>query len=176
MDSAKTTMDCQNISAKFERIRDAEQTQWLPYYYAALALTTPAWTDQARDKDQNAEKINAIIAKAEAIQKNAELYSLKYISATQHLLVDPQQRFMTYGMQLHNFMTEGLSLEPNNPRLLFLKGSSEFNTPEQFGGGKKVAKETLQKAISAYDAEIPQPLYPHWGRERAQELLEACDI
>ena len=47
-DSAKTTLDYQNLSSAFERIGDAEKTQWLPYYYAGLALTTAGWVDPNR--------------------------------------------------------------------------------------------------------------------------------
>jgi len=48
MDSAKTTADHQAVSAGFERIGDAEKTQWLPYYYAGLALTTAGWMDSKK--------------------------------------------------------------------------------------------------------------------------------
>ena len=51
MGTAKTTADNQSVSASFERIADAEKTQWLPYYYAALCLTFPGWTDANLDKD-----------------------------------------------------------------------------------------------------------------------------
>ena len=173
LDSAKSTLDFQKAAATFERIGDAEKTQWLPYYYAALALIRPAWTDNSIDKDLNAEKAIKIIQKAEAIQKNAELMALRFMAATQQLLVNPEQRFMTYGMQMHGYMTEGLSLQPDNPRLLFLKGSSELNTPEEFGGGKKVAKATLEQAMAAFEKEKPLPLHPSWGRDLTADRLKA---
>ena len=59
-DSVKTTADYQGLSAAFERIGDAEKTQWLPYYYAGLALTTAGWQDAKLDKEANAEKIKAL--------------------------------------------------------------------------------------------------------------------
>jgi len=34
--TAKTPEDMAAVAAKFERIGDAEKTQWLPYYYAAM--------------------------------------------------------------------------------------------------------------------------------------------
>ncbi len=39
-DSGKTSPDYTAIANTFTRIGDAEKTQWLPYYYAALALST----------------------------------------------------------------------------------------------------------------------------------------
>src|SRR3989442_12908704 len=82
MDSAKTTPDFQNVSAAFERIGDAEKTQWLPYYYAGLALTRIGWMDQSIDKDANSEKIKALCDKAEAIESNAEICSIRNMAAT----------------------------------------------------------------------------------------------
>src|ERR1700733_16210290 len=66
-DSAKKTSDFLGLSNTFERIGDAEKTQWLPYYYAGLALTTVGWMDQKLDKDANADKIKALCDKAEAL-------------------------------------------------------------------------------------------------------------
>lgn len=53
-DSVKTTAEYQALAGTFERIGDAEKTQWLPYYYAGLALTTAGWMDQNMDKDSPA--------------------------------------------------------------------------------------------------------------------------
>ena len=173
-DSVKTTQGYQALSANFERIGDAEKTQWLPYYYAGLALTTAAWTDQAMDKDANAEKIKALCTKAEAIEKNSEIYTLRNMAATQQMIVDPQSRWMTYGQEAAGALKKGMELDPNNPRLYYLQAMSIFGTPEQFGGGKEKAKPVFEKAIALFKSENPKPLYPHWGQEQAEEKLVEC--
>src|SRR3981081_2423124 len=76
LDSAKSIDELQSLAGTFERIGDAEKTKWLPYYYAALAQTWVGWNPATKDKDANSEKINAYLAKAEAIEKNAELYAV----------------------------------------------------------------------------------------------------
>ena len=40
-DSIKSSEEYQALAATFERIGDAEKTEWLPYYYSSLALLTP---------------------------------------------------------------------------------------------------------------------------------------
>src|SRR5882762_3821612 len=90
LDAAKTVSDLQDVAASFERVGDAEKTQWLPYYYAALAQTWIGWRPDVKDKDANAEKIKTYLAKAEAIEKNAELYAVENMVATQQMMVDPQ--------------------------------------------------------------------------------------
>ena len=170
-DSSKTTADYQALSAAFERIGDTEKTQWLPYYYAALALSTVGWTDNTVDKDANAEKMKALCAKAEAIENNAEICAVRNMAATQQMLVDPQTRWSTNGAEASAAMQKGLQLDPNNPRLHFLQASGVFNTPEQYGGGKDKAKPMLEKALELFNAEKPKPLYPRWGKKQVEDML-----
>lgn len=175
LDSAKTTQDLTAVSNAFERIGDAEKTQWLPYYYAALAQTSIGWMSPNTEKDQVAEKANALIAKAEAIEKNAELYTLKNMSATIQMMVDPMSRWQTYGAQAGSALQEAMKLEPSNPRPYYLQGMSVFSTPEQYGGGKAKAKAIFEKAVELYKAEKPKPLYPHWGQKQAEDMLAKCN-
>ena len=175
LDSAKTVMDYQSAAASFERIGDAEKTQWLPFYYAGLAYSTIGWMDQSLDKDENATKIKALCDKAEAIEQNSEIYALLNMAATQQMVVDPQNRWMTYGQEAATALEKGMALDPKNPRLYYLQGMSVFNTPEQYGGGKEKAKPILQKAVDLYNAEQPKPLYPKWGKEQAEKALAQCE-
>jgi hypothetical protein len=174
-DNAKTTADYQALSANFERIGDAEKTQWLPYYYAGLALSTAGWSDAKLDKDANAEKMKALCTKAEAIEKNAEIYTIRNMAATQQMIVDPQARWMSYGQEASGALQKGMELDPNNPRLYYLQAMSIFGTPEQFGGGKEKAKPVFEKAIALFKAATPKPLYPDWGQKQAEEKLAECN-
>jgi hypothetical protein len=173
-DSAKTTADLQTVANTFERIGDAEKTQWLPYYYAGLALATSGWNDQKLDKDANSTRINTLCDKAAALDNNSEIYALRNMSATQQMVVDPQTRWQTYGMQAAKDLDEGLKLNPDNPRLYYLRGESLFNTPEAFGGGKAKAKPLFEKAVALFNTEKPKSLWPHWGLERTEEQLAKC--
>lgn len=178
MDSAKSTADFQAAAAAFERIGDAEKTQWLPYYYAGLCLTIPAWGDPNLDKDDNSNKIKSLCDKAESLTtENAdksEIAGVRNMAATQQMMVDPQNRWMTYGQEAGAALQKGMQLNPNNPRLYYLQAQSLFNTPEQFGGGKDKAKPVFEKALELYKAEQAKPLYPHWGKEQTEEMIAAC--
>jgi len=177
-DSAKTTADFQGVAAAFERIGDAEKTQWLPYYYAGLALTMPGWTDTKLDKDANAERIKTLCDKADGLAKDnadkAEILAVKNMAATQQMLVDPQSRWSSYGQEGAGYLSKAKQLNPNNPRLYYLEGAGIFGTPEQFGGGKTKAKPVLQKAVELYKADQPKPLYPRWGQKQAEDMLAQC--
>ncbi len=173
-DSTKTIDQYQSLAATFDRIGDAEKTQWLPFYYAALAQTLAGWNPDLKDKDANSRKINAYLAKAEAIEKNSETYVIENMSATQQMLVDPQNRWMTNGKDASEALQKGLALDPNNPRLYYLQGMSLFNTPAQFGGGKDKAKPLFEKSVALFKVAQPKPLYPNWGQKEADNMLTQC--
>jgi len=173
-DSAKTTADYQALANTFERIGDAEKTQWLPYYYAGLSLATSGWNDPNVDRDANSTRINTLCDKASAIDNNSEIFAIRNMSATQQMMVDPQTRWQTYGMQAAKDLDDGLKLNPDNPRLYYLRGESIFNTPPAFGGGKDKAKPVFEKAVALFKLDKPKPLYPSWGLERTEEQLAKC--
>ncbi|HMI63543.1 MAG TPA: hypothetical protein VK518_21655 [Puia sp.] len=174
LDSAKTTDELLSLAGTFARIGDAEKTQWLPYYYAALAQTWIGWNPATKDKDANSQQINAYLAKAEAIEKNAETYAVENMSATQQMLVDPQSRYMTNGKDAATALQKGLAADPNNPRLYYLQGMSLFGTPPQFGGGKDKAKPLFEKSVALFKTAQPKPLYPTWGKQQAETMLAQC--
>jgi hypothetical protein len=172
MDSAKTTEQMQAASATFERIGNAEKTQWLPYYYAALCQTNIGWMDQKSDKDKLAEKTKSLLDKAEALDKNSEIYIVRSMAATQQMLVDPMTRWQTYGAESAAALGTAKSLDANNPRAYFLEGSSIMNTPAAFGGGKDKAKPILQKSVDLFKTFKPaSDLHPTWGQKLAEDAL-----
>lgn len=178
LDSAKTTADYQALSDAFTRIGDAEKTQWQPYYYAGLALSSAGWLGQL-DKDDNAGKINSLCDKAEALATTdadkSEICAIRNMSATQQMLVDPQSRYMQYGSAASNALKKGMQLNPNNPRIYYLQGMSLFGTPVQFGGGKDKAKPLFEKAVELYKAEQPDGFSPRWGKQLAETQLALCN-
>jgi len=174
LDAAKTTQDFQTVANSFARIGETEKTQWLPYYYAGLALSRAGWTDPNLDKDANADRIKAFCEKAMAIEKNSEIYSLLNMAATQEMMVDPQTRWQTYGQEASANLDTAMKLNPDNPRLYYLKGMSIFNTPVAFGGGKEKARPLFEKAVALYKDEKPKTLYPNWGGPQAEDMLAKC--
>ncbi len=177
-DSAKTVEDFTKLANTLERIGDAEKTQWIPYYYAALALSTAGWMPAVTDKDANATRINGLCDKADAVAASdsdkSEILAIRNMSATQQMMVDPQSRYMSYGQTASQDIEKGLKLDPNNPRLYYLQGMSLFNTPVQFGGGKDKAKPVFEKALELYKQQQPQHFYPRWGQKQTEDMITQC--
>src|SRR5215207_4762548 len=65
IDTLWNTDKLKELSAAFERIGDAEKTQWLPYYYAALAQVNSGFTLSTNGKPAAADQIDPVADKAE---------------------------------------------------------------------------------------------------------------
>lgn len=172
LESAKTASDYINVSNAFERIAHSEKTQWLPFYYAALAQVRMGLAANPAEKDKIAEKVSSLVNEGEAIEKNGDFYCIRLQNATMQMLVDPRSRWQTYGFEIESAYRQGVAVDPGNPRLYLLKGLNVMNTPEAMGGGKEKARPYLEKAVSLYAKEDQKPLYPNWGYQQAKEILD----
>ena len=180
-DTTRNPEGLRDLANAFERIADAEKTQWLPYYYAALAHVTSGYfmtngqlTGGLANKiDPVADKAEALISKAEALSKdNSEIFLVKKMIATLRMMADPMSRYMQYGPQAQQALETAKKLNPQNPRVYLLEGQDKFYTPEQFGGSKEEAKKLFEEALKKYDAFKPESnLHPHWGRGNTQYFL-----
>lgn len=176
MGNAKTGEEMVVLAQKFERIGDAEKTQWLPYYYAAILKSRMSMMGVGGDRDAIADQAADLITKAETLEKNnSEITCVKSMIATAKMLVDPQARFMQYGMQSNQYLEEAKKLDATNPRPYMLQAINLKETPEQFGGGCKTAKPLAEKAIELYKlAKQISPIHPNWGKETVDEIIQFC--
>ena len=175
LDSIRVNNNAQNLANSFIRIGDAEKTQWLPYYYAAYCTVEQAMLEKDNSKkDAIADKATELLTKAENIlgKENSEIDVIKSMIATTHMTVDPQSRFMTYMSDINENIKKAESLDSTNPRPFLLEAENKFYTPEQFGGGKNVAKEYFEKANTLYQNFKPETvLSPNWGEPALQYFL-----
>lgn len=173
--SAKDANSKNEAAAFFERVGDAEKTQWLPYYYAALIKTRMAMEKQGGDPDQVASAAADLIAKAEKIETNSETYCIRNMIGTAQMLVDPMSRWQQYGPLCEKALQDAIQKDPTNPRPHMLKAIALKNTPEQFGGGCGAAKPLAEKAVSLYaNFKQASSFHPNWGKEVAESVITGC--
>jgi hypothetical protein len=181
MDTMRNPDALKDLSASFERIADAEKTQWLPYYYAALTQINAGYFlsggqmtgGMASTFDPLADKAEALINKAEAISKdNSEIFVVKKMIASLRMMADPMNRYMQYGPVAQQALETAKTLDPANPRVYLLEGQDKFFTPEQYGGSKTEAKRLFEEALQKYEAFKPaSTIDPNWGRGTTQYFL-----
>lgn len=175
LDSMMAKGNGAELANNFERIGDAEKTQWLPYYYAAYCTVVQAYNEKDNSKkDAIADKAKQLIDKAETIlgKENSETDVIKSMIATSHMMVDPQNRYMDYGPESAGFIQKSEALDSTNPRPVLLEAENKFYTPEAYGGGKDAAKEYFDKAKKLDDNFKPETeLSPNWGKSAIQYFL-----
>lgn len=171
-DTARTKEGLSALSNSFERIANAEKTQWLPYYYAAYCKIREGmmyYDGQFGDKsallDPFADKAEELLNKADAIEKNnSEIYCVKKMLSSLRLIANPMGRYMEYGQKGAEQLETAKKLDPENPRVFILEGMDKVNTPEQFGGNKAEGKALLETAIKKFETFKPKSsLHPSWG-------------
>lgn len=169
--------DLQQAASQFERLSTTQPKEWLPNYWAAYTYSLLSF------KETNAAKKDALLDKADAFHQKAaeqqpnndELYVLQAQLGINRITVDPQTRGLQYGPAIQSALETARQLNPNNPRLYCLEGQSLFYTPEQYGGGKKVACSLLQQASEKMATfKAASPIHPNWGGETITYLLRQC--
>jgi hypothetical protein len=179
LDSAFAGNKAADLANNFERIANAEKTQWLPYYYAAYTTVMAAYLEQDKSKtDAIADKAEVLIKKAEELAggENSETCIIKSMIASSHMMVDPMNRWQQYGQASSSNIESAKKLDPSNPRPYLLEGQAKFYTPEQFGGGKSVAKPLFEKALGMFASFKPATeLNPSWGTSTTKYFLSQCN-
>jgi len=182
VDTTHSTEALVDLANSFERIADAEKTQWTAYYYAALAhinaglmiASANGLNGGISDKtDPEADKAETLLSKAEALSKdNSEIWVLKKQIATLRMMGDPMSRYMVYGPAAAEALATAKKLNPDNPRVYLLEGQDLYFTPEQFGGDKQEAKKRFEEALNKYETYKPETsIDPSWGSGQAKYFL-----
>ncbi len=180
LDTARNGAVLLDLANSFERIATTEKTQWLPYYYAALAHAYFGYSKISGGMsgdpaviDPVADKAAALLAEAEKMSpNNSEIFVVHKVINTLRMMVDPQNRYMTYGPAAQEALDKAKSLNPENPRVYLLEGQDKFYTPEQFGGSKEEAKKLFETAMQKYNAFKPEnALTPNWGKYTLQYFI-----
>jgi tetratricopeptide (TPR) repeat protein len=182
LDSSRTAENFKELANGFERIAEAEKTQWMPYYYAAYCqvmagtFSMPqdgSFGDNSSISDPYADKAEQLINKADELSKeNSEIYCVKKMVFGLRMMGNPMSRYMTEGAKASEALEKAKALNSNNPRIYILEGQDKFYTPEQFGGSKEEAKKLFEKANGIFMVSKPgSSIEPQWGRGQVGYFL-----
>ncbi len=177
VDTTRSPDGLNELANAFERIANAEKTEWLPFYYAALCHVNLANTYFQQQKtdliDPLMDKAEPLLSSAESLEKNnSEIQLLKKMYNTGRMMVDPMNRYLTYGTDAQTALEAAKSLNPQNPRVYLMEGIDKFYTPEQFGGSKVEGKKLFEEAEKLFTEWKPSSLiHPNWGRPMVKYFL-----
>jgi len=178
MDSVQNLSQLMSVSAQFDMIAAKWENDWSCNYYAAYAKVIASFIVQDnKKKDLFLDEADKYLEKTKAIDsQNDETWVLAALITNARISVDGQNRGMQYGGIFNQNLSKAEKINPENPRIYYLRGTSLFYTPEMYGGGKAKAKPLLEKAKELFDKETKTSvLKPHWGEKENLDYLKQCD-
>lgn len=165
---SKTISEYVEVANQFERISQIEKAEWLPLYYASFAYIMISFQepDNAK-KDTYLDQAQKYLDLAKAIDPNeSELYMLQGFLYPSRINVDPMNRGMLYIGDMNKSLDKALELNPDNPRVYYLRATIMHHTPEAYGGGAAKALPLYETAIEKFGIFKPKSaIYPNWGKE-----------
>ena len=173
---AKSVPEYVEVANQFERISILEKGEWLPLYYASFAYIMISITEtENAKKDQYLDQAQKYLDQAMVIDpKESELHMLQGFLYPSRINVDPMNRGMTYIGKMNNSLDKALELNPDNPRVYYLRATMMHHTPEAYGGGASKALPLYLAADEKFKKFIPKTaISPNWGKEQNDAELKS---
>lgn len=164
----KTIPEYVEVANQFERISQIEKAEWLPLYYASFSYIMISFQEtENTKKDQYLDQAQKYLDQAMAIESNeSELYMIQGFLYPSRINIDPMARGMLYMGKMNESLDKALVLNPDNPRVYYLRATMTYHMPEAYGGGATKALPLFQTAAEKFQIFKPKTeLSPNWGKE-----------
>ena len=173
---AQNLNDYQKVANQFKMISNVAKAEWLPLYYHAHIHILMSFMDNssAAKKDEYLAVAEVSIKKMlELVPNEVEALALQAFYYTGKLVVDPMTRGMEYGMLFGQVITKAASIDPDNPRVRYLKLANDVGSAPFFGKDPKVFLADAQKLFDEWDNyKLESPLHPRWGKEQVRSTIQ----
>ncbi len=160
-----------------ERILLVYKNEWLPYYYEAYAYVNMSFIEtNESDKAMYCDKAQNLLDEVLKIKPDeSELFVLQALIYYARMSNSPMFNGPLYLPKAVSALNDAEKLDPDNPRIYYLRGKSTINTPKFFGGGKDAAIPIFEKALIVYKTfKQKSTVHPDWGKEDAERLYKEC--
>ena len=181
LDKATTANDYQKLAEEFKKQAASQSKNWLPYYYAAFCNAKIGWLYEkdgeriepfADEADEQIKKAKALLDTSVQKKELAEVYCILSMINQARVFINPQTYGPKFGPLAFQYTHLARTLDPGNPRALYLEGWAKFATPKMWGGDKKKAKELLDAAVQQLNNKSTDTAEPHWGKKEAEDILK----
>lgn len=172
---AKTIPEYLEIANQFERISQIEKAEWLPLYYQSFAYIMISFQEpENTKKDTYLDQAQKYLDQAMAIDSNeSELFLLQGFLYPSRITIDPMNRGIIYIDKMNQALDKALELNPDNPRVYYLRATMTFHMPEAYGGGAARALPLYQTADEKFKIFKPKSeISPNWGKEINENELK----
>lgn len=164
------------LASQFQSLAEGNTDRWEASYYFVYSTIMQAYGENGEKIDQLLDSVEPVLAQLEAkMPKESEFLVLEAMLNQARIKVSPMSRGMKYSQKYNELLEKAIALNPENPRAYLIKGLGIINMPAMFGGGKKNAKPQFEIAMQKFGSFVaPSPLFPSWGKELNQKMLDVC--
>ncbi len=178
MKTVKTAEESQAVSNGFLRISEANNSEWLPIYYAALTQATAAFRFDV-DKDLYFDQALALVKKADQLAPgNSEITALHGYILMGKISLDPANRGQSLSPEAMGLFGKAISLDRANPRAVTLMSQMELGMAQFFGQGPEKACGMARMGLELFAKEQAKVdenyLLPTWGKMNAEQVAGSC--
>ncbi|RAI94880.1 tetratricopeptide repeat protein [Algoriphagus yeomjeoni] len=168
----------QTVTNGFLRIAEASETEWLPYYYAALIKTEAAFRFDI-EKDKTLDEAMELAKKADQLAPgNSEITALQGYILMGKISLDPASRGQSMSPQAMQLLGKAINLDRENPRAVSLMSQMELGMSEFFGTGPEKACGMAKMSLDIYKKEETkingEYILPTWGKTQAEQVVSKC--
>lgn len=152
------------------QIAEKKYNEFLNYYYLAFAYYQMVFIASVTEKSPKsimADIDQAVIYLEKSIQLKED-FAEGYILLSSLLGQKAMGEMVSshFGPKAGYYIKKAKKLEPDNPRCYLVEGVGNYYTPEAFGGGLEVARQSFVKAKELYSKyELKDKRYPDWGHD-----------
>ncbi|SFU08797.1 hypothetical protein SAMN04489724_3843 [Algoriphagus locisalis] len=174
-----TFEESQAVTNGFLRIAEATETEWLPYYYAALLKTEAVFRFDI-EKDKTLDEALELVKKAEKIApENSEITALHGYILMGKISLDPGSRGQSMSPQAMQLFGKAINLDRENPRAVTLMAQMELGMAQFFGTGPEKACGMARMGLDLFKKETEKVtkdyILPTWGKSQADEVASKCN-
>lgn len=178
MKAIQSAEESQAVSNGFLRIAEANASEWLPLYYAALTQTTAAFRFDV-NKDQYFDQALELVKKADGIAPgNSEVTALHGYILMGKISLDPANRGQSLSPEAMQLFGKAISLDRENPRAVTLMSQMELGMAQFFGSGPEKACGMARMGLELFAKEQAKVdenyILPTWGKMNAEQVVSAC--
>ena len=173
---AQSPDEMQRVANQFLIIAKAEKKEWLPYYYHAYGYVLAAFMNEEQPdvKDQLLDEASASLDEMMAMADDkAEVHALHALYLLGRLTVNPAERGAIFSPQIQAAVRTGMAIDATNPRLRYVKLSTDMGTAAFFGTDLSEYCEAAERLYGEWDTfEVESPLHPTWGKDQVAGMLQ----
>lgn len=102
----------------------------------------------------------------------SEALTLKGFVKTIKVAAEPMKYGMTLSPEIIQDYKEAITLNPENPRAIYLLGQYKMKSAPYYGKDPQQYCSRLEKAKQLFSKQVDRDLGPSWGEEKVDQLLK----